>query len=155
MRNAPTLLPVLTALTIICCVQYTHSTPLTPFTALLTTPTGGLPDAHPVRSHPRELRRGHARGGALASIAMVSSEVVPEEVLTMATSYCGYAYYGHPYQVRCLAPSAFCEVIAEVCGVGKSSYYLGTTRMFFRMGAAAFLEELQVHAYHGYANYGL
>ena len=86
---------------------------------------------------------------------MVSSEVVPEEVLTMATSYCGYAYYGHPYQVRCLAPSAFCEVIAEVCGVGKSSYYLGTTRMFFRMGAAAFLEELQVHAYHGYANYGL
>ena len=38
--------------------------------------------------------------------------------------------------------------------MGKSSYYLGTTRMFFRMGAAAFLEELQVHAYHGYAYHG-
>ena len=77
---------------------------------------------------------------------------MPEEVLTMATAYRGHAYYGHTYQVRCLAPSAFCEVIAEVCGVGRSAYYLGTTRMFFRMGAAAFLEELQVGmlSYHGY-----
>ena len=41
----------------------------------LITPTGGLPDAHPVRSHPRELRRSDARGGALVSIAMVSTEV--------------------------------------------------------------------------------
>ena len=65
----------------------------------------------------------------------------------MAAAYRGHAYYGHTCQVRCLAPSAFCEVIAEVCGVGRSAYYLGTTRMFFRMGAAAFLEELQVHAY--------
>ena len=85
-----------------------------------------------------------------------------------------------PEEVRCLAPSGFCEVIAEVCGVGKGAYYLGTTRMlqpspepapapapepspspepepkperepgttrmFFRMGAAAFLEELQAAA---------
>ena len=34
-----------------------------------------------------------------------------------------------PEEVRCLAPSAFCEVIAEVCGVGKGAYYLGTTSM--------------------------
>ena len=48
-----------------------------------------------------------------------------------------------PEEVRCLAPSGFCEVIAEVCGVGKNEYYLGVSKMFFRMGAAAFLEELQ------------
>ena len=34
-----------------------------------------------------------------------------------------------PEEVRCLTPSGFCEVIAEVCGVGKGAYYLGTTRM--------------------------
>ena len=85
---------------------------------------------------------------------MGSSEGIPEDnpktnmaYSTMATTCRGYACYGRTYQVRCLAPSAFCEVIAEVCGVGKSAYYLGTTRMFFRMGAAAFLEELQAHAY--------
>ena len=38
-------------------------------------PSGGLPDAHSVRSHPRELCRGHARGGALVSMAMISTEV--------------------------------------------------------------------------------
>ena len=41
-----------------------------------------------------------------------------------------------------LSPSEFCEAIAEACGVAKSEYALGLTRMFFRMGASAFLEEL-------------
>ena len=44
--------------------------------------------------------------------------------------------------IASLSPSEFCEAIAEACGVAKSEYALGTTRMFFRMGAAAFLEEL-------------
>ena len=48
-----------------------------------------------------------------------------------------------PPEVGGLPPEQFCEVIAEVCGVGKSEYYLGVNRMFFRMGSAAFLEELQ------------
>ena len=44
--------------------------------------------------------------------------------------------------MKSLTPKDFCEAIAEACGVAKSEYQLGTTRMFFRMGAAAFLEEL-------------
>ena len=54
---------------------------------------------------------------------MGSSEGIPEDnpkttmaYSTMATTCRGYACYGRTYQVRCLAPSAFCEVIAEVCG---------------------------------------
>ena len=33
-------------------------------------------------------------------------------------------------------------MIAEVCDVGKKDYALGLERMFFRLGCAAFLEEL-------------
>ena len=47
-----------------------------------------------------------------------------------------------PKEVQALPPPQFCEVVGEVCGVGKSDYYLGTKRMFFRLGAAATLEEL-------------
>jgi len=44
--------------------------------------------------------------------------------------------------MKSLTPAEFCEAIAEACGVNKDEYSLGTTRMFFKMGAAAFLEEL-------------
>ena len=44
--------------------------------------------------------------------------------------------------VAALTPAEFCEAVSEACGVSKSEFALGTTRMFFRMGAAAFLEEL-------------
>ena len=47
-----------------------------------------------------------------------------------------------PERVASLEPAQFCEVIAEVCDVGKKDYALGTERMFFRLGCAAFLEEL-------------
>ncbi|KAL1511060.1 hypothetical protein AB1Y20_005884 [Prymnesium parvum] len=48
-----------------------------------------------------------------------------------------------PSSVGSLPPPEFCEVIAEVVGIGRSDYSLGLERMFFKMGAAAFLEELQ------------
>ena len=52
-------------------------------------------------------------------------------------------YKGHmPDRVQSLEPAQFCEVIAEVCDVGKKDYALGLERMFFRLGKAAFLEEL-------------
>ena len=44
--------------------------------------------------------------------------------------------------MKSLTPAEFCEAISEACGVNKDEYSLGTTRMFFKMGAAAFLEEL-------------
>ena len=44
--------------------------------------------------------------------------------------------------MKSLTPAEFCEAIAEACGVNKDEYSLGTTRMFFKMGAAAVLEEL-------------
>ena len=47
-----------------------------------------------------------------------------------------------PDRVQSLEPAQFCEVIAEVCDVGKKDYALGLERMFFRLGKAAFLEEL-------------
>ena len=47
-----------------------------------------------------------------------------------------------PERVQSLSPAQFCEVIAEVCDVGKKDYALGLERMFFRLGCAAFLEEL-------------
>ena len=56
-----------------------------------------------------------------------------------------HANYAHvmPEKIQKLDPPSFCEVISEVCGVGKNEYCLGVTLMFFKMGAAAFLEELQ------------
>ena len=48
-----------------------------------------------------------------------------------------------PENVRALPPPDFCEVIAAVCDIGKDQYALGITRMFFRLGSAAVLEELQ------------
>ena len=41
-----------------------------------------------------------------------------------------------------LPEKEFCELIAEVCGIGRGSYALGLERMFFKQGAAAVLEEL-------------
>ena len=46
-------------------------------------------------------------------------------------------------KVRDLPPPDFCEVIAAVCDIGKDDYALGVARMFFRLGSAAILEELQ------------
>ena len=48
-----------------------------------------------------------------------------------------------PPNVRELPASDFCEVIAAVCDIGKDQYALGVERMFFRLGSAAVLEELQ------------
>ncbi len=48
-----------------------------------------------------------------------------------------------PLNVRDLPPPDFCEVIAAVCDIGKDQYALGLQRMFFRLGTAAILEELQ------------
>ncbi len=45
--------------------------------------------------------------------------------------------------VDALSPPEFCEAIAEACGVGKFEYYLGVTKMFFKMGAAHFLEDMR------------
>ena len=42
-----------------------------------------------------------------------------------------------------LTPAEFCEAIAEACGVGRQDYALGVNRMFFKMGAAVFLEEVR------------
>merc|ERR1719446_1551762 len=47
-----------------------------------------------------------------------------------------------PPQIQALPPPQFCEVIAAVCGVGKSEYCLGVSRIFFKLGAAAILEDL-------------
>ena len=44
--------------------------------------------------------------------------------------------------INSLTPAEFCEAVSEACGVGKNEYALGVTRMFFKMGSAAFLEEL-------------
>ena len=44
--------------------------------------------------------------------------------------------------ISALTPAEFCEAVAEACGVGKAEYALGVSRMFFKMGSAAFLEEL-------------
>ena len=44
--------------------------------------------------------------------------------------------------ISSLSPAEFCEAVSEACGVGKSEYALGVNRMFFRLGSAAFLEEL-------------
>ena len=44
--------------------------------------------------------------------------------------------------IGALSPAEFCEAVSEACGVSKSEYALGATLMFFKMGAAAFLEEL-------------
>jgi myosin heavy subunit len=44
--------------------------------------------------------------------------------------------------INSLSPAEFCEAVSDACGVGKSEYALGVNRMFFKMGAAAFLEEL-------------
>ena len=41
-----------------------------------------------------------------------------------------------------LLPGCCLQVIAEVVGIGRSEYSLGLQRMFFKLGAAAFLEEL-------------
>ena len=48
-----------------------------------------------------------------------------------------------PENVRSLPPPDFCEIIAAVCDIGKDQYALGLQRMFFRLGTAAVLEELQ------------
>eukprot|EP00966_Prymnesium_polylepis_P083892 1942492-Prymnesium_polylepis.1 len=53
-----------------------------------------------------------------------------------------------PDNIKDLPPAEFCEVIAEVVGIGRADYSLGIERMFFKMGAAAFLEELQVRPAH-------
>ena len=47
-----------------------------------------------------------------------------------------------PKNVQDLPAPDFCEVIAAVCDIGKNEYALGVTRMFFRLGSAALLEEL-------------
>ena len=44
--------------------------------------------------------------------------------------------------ISSLTPAEFCEAVAEACGVGKNEYALGVNRMFFKLGSAAFLEEL-------------
>ena len=42
-------------------------------------------------------------------------------------------YRAHmPERVQSLTPPQFCEVVAEVCDVGRKDYALGLERMFFR-----------------------
>ena len=42
-------------------------------------------------------------------------------------------YSAHmPERVQSLTPPQFCEVVAEVCDVGRKDYALGLERMFFR-----------------------
>ena len=106
-----------------------------------------LPHAHPVRGHSLQVQDAHARVRAEPLARAVlrghrraqsnhypSPNPSPNLTLTLAlTLFPDLSPNPNPN------PN---QVIAEVCDVGKKDYALGLERMFFRLGCAAFLEEL-------------
>ena len=98
------------------------------------------PEAKPNKIHGVSVMEQLRMSGTLDAVRLIQAGYptrIPYEDL--------YSRYRDmmPPNVRALPPPDFCEVIAAVCDIGKDQYALGMARMFFRLGTAAILEELQ------------
>jgi len=101
------------------------------------------PELKPLKMHGESVINQLRLSGTLDAVKLIQAGYptrIPYELIH--SRYKNILADAPGLNISALTPAEFCEAIAEACGVGKHEYSLGVSRMFFKMGAAVFLEEL-------------